>query len=143
MQSLSGCVGVRSARQPVRRQARRLGTRSVERLAFAAPKTALAQRTLAEVRARSSAVEVRDWTAADAVVAFGGDGFLLHVLHVLMRHCGQRSPPVFGVNCGSVGFLVRRLTHRSSVSLCVYVCARAPLRFLLRAALHWISPGTE
>ena len=39
---------------------------------------------------------------ADVVVALGGDGFMLEVLH---RHL-QRRTPIYGMNFGSVGFLM-------------------------------------
>ncbi len=39
---------------------------------------------------------------ADAVVALGGDGFMLEVLH---RHLERRTP-IYGMNFGSVGFLM-------------------------------------
>ena len=39
---------------------------------------------------------------ADVVVALGGDGFMLEVLH---RHLGARKP-IYGMNRGSVGFLM-------------------------------------
>jgi NAD+ kinase len=39
---------------------------------------------------------------ADAIVALGGDGFLLETLH----RCVERGRPIFGMNCGSVGFLL-------------------------------------
>ncbi|KEQ06781.1 MAG: NAD kinase [Alphaproteobacteria bacterium] len=39
---------------------------------------------------------------ADVVVALGGDGFMLHTLHGTM----SSGKPVYGMNCGSVGFLM-------------------------------------
>lgn len=39
---------------------------------------------------------------AELVVALGGDGLMLQTLHKLM----ERRVPVFGMNCGSVGFLM-------------------------------------
>jgi NAD+ kinase len=39
---------------------------------------------------------------AEAVVALGGDGLMLQTLHRMM----ERRVPVFGMNCGSVGFLM-------------------------------------
>jgi len=41
---------------------------------------------------------------ADIVVALGGDGFMLETLHRFM----QRGVPIFGMNCGTVGFLMNR-----------------------------------
>ncbi len=39
---------------------------------------------------------------ADAIVALGGDGFMLQTLHRFMDH----GKPIFGLNLGSVGFLM-------------------------------------
>ncbi len=41
-------------------------------------------------------------TDADIIVALGGDGFMLQTLHKIYR----RNLPIFGMNCGSVGFLM-------------------------------------
>lgn len=41
---------------------------------------------------------------ADVIVALGGDGFVLETMH---RHIGRRVP-VYGMNRGSVGFLMNR-----------------------------------
>ncbi len=41
---------------------------------------------------------------ADVIVALGGDGFMLQTLHALMAD--GRIPPVFGMNLGTVGFLM-------------------------------------
>ncbi len=49
--------------------------------------------------ARHGAVAPAD---ADVVVALGGDGFMLHMLHDVMG----RGTPIFGMNRGSVGFLM-------------------------------------
>ena len=48
-----------------------------------------------------------DWVPiaeADVIVALGGDGFLLQTLHALLG--AGRMPPVFGMNLGTVGFLM-------------------------------------
>lgn len=39
---------------------------------------------------------------ADIIIAIGGDGFMLQILH--SHH--HLSKPVYGINCGSVGFLM-------------------------------------
>ncbi|MDB5702102.1 MAG: ppnK [Sphingomonadales bacterium] len=49
----------------------------------------------------------RDWVdlkEADMVVALGGDGFLLQTLHAMLEK--RRILPVFGMNLGTVGFLM-------------------------------------
>lgn len=38
----------------------------------------------------------------DLVIAIGGDGLMLHLLH----HYYQKNVPIYGVNCGTVGFLM-------------------------------------
>jgi NAD+ kinase len=48
-----------------------------------------------------------DWVEpeqADAIVALGGDGFLLHVAH----QYGKLNKPVYGMNSGTVGFLLNQ-----------------------------------
>ena len=47
---------------------------------------------------------------ADCIVALGGDGHMLHVLHETLQH----NLPVFGMNCGRLGFL---LNHFASDEL--------------------------
>jgi len=61
--------------------------------------------------AQAAARELRDaydWvdvTRADLIVALGGDGFMLQTLHAMLE---RRQPivPVFGMNLGTVGFLM-------------------------------------
>src|SRR5688500_13102261 len=48
-----------------------------------------------------------DWSPvaeAEVVVALGGDGFMLQTLHGVMER--RRHLPVFGMNLGTVGFLM-------------------------------------
>jgi NAD+ kinase len=51
--------------------------------------------------------ERRDWVdldQAEMIVALGGDGFMLQVLHQMLER--RRILPVFGMNLGTVGFLM-------------------------------------
>lgn len=51
--------------------------------------------------------ERRDWVdldQAEMVVALGGDGFMLQTLHAMLEK--RRILPVFGMNLGTVGFLM-------------------------------------
>ena len=63
-------------------------------------------------RARAAADELRDaadWVPqaeADVVVALGGDGFLLQVLHGMLDEGAVK--PVYGINRGTIGFLMNR-----------------------------------
>lgn len=47
---------------------------------------------------------------ADALVVMGGDGYLLHVLHLMLDHSWFK--PVYGINLGTVGFLMNRPSRR-------------------------------
>ena len=76
-------------------------TSPVERITFAAAPTRLAQECLARLAIRYGN-HVDD--AADVVVALGGDGLMLETLHRMMGRGDTR--PVYGMNCGSVGFLM-------------------------------------
>jgi NAD+ kinase len=71
------------------------------RLALVVSEAAAAETAAAELRARHHFVAV---DAADVVIALGGDGFLLQTLHQGMS--ASAAKPVFGMNCGTVGFLM-------------------------------------
>ncbi|WP_375291229.1 NAD kinase [Qipengyuania sp.] len=63
-------------------------------------------------KARAAAEQFRsltDWVEpeeAEALVVLGGDGFLLQTLHAMLD--SRRIVPVYGVNLGTVGFLMNR-----------------------------------
>ncbi|MDP3080641.1 MAG: NAD kinase, partial [Brevundimonas sp.] len=69
------------------------------RIAFAASDRPEAQSARERLIARYGSVDPAD---AQVIVALGGDGFMLETLHTVMD---QRTP-VFGMNRGSVGFLM-------------------------------------
>ena len=69
------------------------------RIAFLASRADGAQRALEALAARHGQHEPE---AADVLVALGGDGFMLQVLH---RH-GALGKPVYGMKLGAVGFLM-------------------------------------
>jgi NAD+ kinase len=72
-----------------------------KRLALAVSPTPAAREAAAELKRRYEWVSPKE---ADIMVALGGDGFLLQTLHAMMdRH---RPLPVFGMNLGTVGFLM-------------------------------------
>ena len=71
------------------------------RLAFAASSGSEAQEAVAELRQRYPEVPLEQ---ADVLVALGGDGFMLRTLHGL----GGDKLPVYGMKCGTVGFLMNR-----------------------------------
>ncbi len=67
--------------------------------AFTAADTDEAGAALARLRKRYSTVAPEQ---ADAIVALGGDGFMLETLHRFLT----RGVPIYGMNCGTVGFLM-------------------------------------
>ncbi len=83
---------------------------TMTRLALVASPTDRAQEAEAELRNSHEWVDIDQ---ADVVVALGGDGFMLQILHAMLD--SERIRPVYGVNLGTVGFLMNR--HKSSRSL--------------------------
>ncbi|ABI61227.2 ATP-NAD kinase [Granulibacter bethesdensis] len=69
------------------------------RIAFLAAPTLLAEEFRARLVAQYGDCPLED---AVCVVALGGDGFMLETLH----HVMGKDLPVYGMNCGSVGFLM-------------------------------------
>ncbi len=69
------------------------------RLHFVASETPEAQKALARLRQLYGDIAPEN---ADIIVALGGDGFMLQTLHGFLG----RSKPIFGMNLGSVGFLM-------------------------------------
>ncbi len=73
-------------------------------IAFAASDTEEAQDALARLKARYNHVPPHE---ADVIVALGGDGLMLECLHRYM----DRALPVYGMNRGTVGFLMNEYTE--------------------------------
>lgn len=76
-----------------------LGGERLTRIAFVASPSIQAQARQDRLVARYGNVPVAE---AQVVVALGGDGFMLETLHSVLG----RAIPVYGMNCGSVGFLM-------------------------------------
>ncbi|WP_156167455.1 NAD kinase [Aurantiacibacter marinus] len=74
-----------------------------QRLALLHSDTEKSAKAAQELAERADFVSLDD---ADAVVALGGDGFMLDTLHDMLD--SHRSLPVFGLNLGTVGFLMNR-----------------------------------
>ena len=72
---------------------------SFDKIAFVASETKEAKAALATLVKRYGNAAAGD---ADAIVALGGDGLMLQTMH---RHLNSRIP-IYGMNCGSVGFLL-------------------------------------
>ncbi len=73
----------------------------VTEIAFMASSSPLAQEARSRLALRYGGVPV---DRAAVIVCLGGDGFLLETLHQLL--ISGRTTPVYGMNCGSVGFLM-------------------------------------
>ena len=73
------------------------------RIACLADGSPKAQAAFAELSALYTFIDISGKrTKPDMIIALGGDGFMLQVLHKYMH----RNIPVYGMNCGSVGFLL-------------------------------------
>lgn len=92
-----------------------------QRMALVASPTEASQDAATELR------KLYEWhpiERADVIVALGGDGFMLRTLHAMLdRH---RVLPVFGMNLGTVGFLMNnwqagllelRLQHAKAITV--------------------------
>ncbi len=66
---------------------------------FSASEAPVARDAFDHLRARYGQAELDQ---ASVIVALGGDGFMLHSLHSTQH----LSTPVYGMNCGTVGFLL-------------------------------------
>lgn len=73
------------------------------RIAFCCADTEEARRARTRLVHRYGNVPLEQ---ADVVVALGGDGFMLETLHRALRQDEKNPPPVYGMNRGSVGFLL-------------------------------------
>ncbi len=68
------------------------------KLTFLAAETSVAQDAQKEIAARYGSAPIEE---ADVIVSLGGDGFMLHTLHHVMKY----GKPVYGLNLGAHGFL--------------------------------------
>ncbi len=70
-----------------------------KKLSLVADSTEIAQQALTFLSTKYPLVPEEE---AEIIVALGGDGFMLETLHKHMK----TNTPVFGMNCGTVGFLM-------------------------------------
>ncbi|MFC3099620.1 NAD kinase [Altererythrobacter lauratis] len=97
------------------------GTIDTSRLALLASPTDRAR------EAASALADCMDWVPLDeasAVVVLGGDGYLLDVLHQMLDE--EKVRPVYGLNLGTVGFLMNR--HRGCEGLARRVAKAKPMQ---------------
>ena len=100
------------------------GQKRFEQVALVASDTPRSQEAFSMLWAQ------RDWAPleeADAVVVLGGDGFMLQTLHGMLD--SGRIVPAYGINRGTVGFLMNRYDKRMAV-----------LNRLAKAREHAIAP---
>lgn len=77
-----------------------------QRVALLASPTERAEAAAQALRGRTELVPIEQ---ADVVVVLGGDGFMLDAMHRMIDH--GRVVPVYGLNLGTVGFLMNRYTE--------------------------------
>jgi NAD+ kinase len=75
-----------------------------DKIAFRASRADVAQQALERLTARYGNADIG---AADVIVALGGDGFMLETLNATM----SRDTPVYGMNRGTIGFLMNEYTE--------------------------------
>lgn len=75
----------------------------IERIGCIADESDKAQEALAYLIRRYGVLDMAQTrTGVDVIVVLGGDGFMLQMLHRFM----ERKTPIYGMNCGTVGFLL-------------------------------------
>lgn len=74
-----------------------------KKIAFVASESSDAQEALRDLSTRYTHVPPED---ADIIVALGGDGFMLRILHDYK----EQHKPIYGMNRGSIGFLMNEYT---------------------------------
>ncbi|MGE4305795.1 MAG: NAD kinase [Novosphingobium sp.] len=91
-------------------------------------------------KAQAGAQSLRDshdWVSpqeADVLVVLGGDGFLLHVLHEMLDW--EFLKPVYGMNLGTVGFLMNGQQDHVPVAQRIAEAHRVPVRPLCMHATN-------
>lgn len=96
------------------------------KICFIAAPHAEAQTALAQLTTRYGQA---DAAAADAIVALGGDGFLLETIHQMLA----LGKPIFGMRRGSVGFLLNDY-HAETLPERLQAAQRVMLRPLMMTA---------
>ena len=107
---------------------------STPRIAFLASSARLAQESRARLAARYGDCPPAQ---ADFVVSLGGDGFMLETLHHLITH----PRPVYGMNCGSVGFLMNAYAEDDLPARLAH--AQAAILYPLRMHAVTMTGATE
>ena len=109
--------------QPVKAPGRWSPVAAPTRLAFVGARNHLSQQTLRRFVSRYGNLPIAE---ADVVICLGGDGFMLETLHAVLLS----GIPVYGINCGSVGFLMNPLVEDDLPNhlMCTQAAVLHPLR---------------
>ena len=94
----------------------------IKKLAFVANGRDDAEAACAQLEAKYSGVPVDE---ADIIVALGGDGLMLQTLH----KCLHTGTPIFGMNYGSIGFLMNPFEK----TICMRALPAPNFRFCTRS----------
>jgi NAD+ kinase len=105
------------------------------RLSFLASRAPVAQQALADLTAQYGQIDAQ---SADLIVALGGDGFMLDVLHDQSLH----GLPVYGLNCGTIGFMMNEFSHDGLLDRIALAMARPQIIHPLKA-ISTTSDGEE
>ena len=84
--------------------------RTFERIALLASESERAQEARENLARQGDFVPLEE---ADVAVVLGGDGFMLQTLHAMLD--AQRIVPAYGMNLGTVGFLMNRYDKRAVI----------------------------
>ena len=104
-----------------------LKTRDFTKIIIVASETDEAKAAADRLSERFGNADPKD---ADAIVALGGDGHMLQTLHRFMN----REIPIYGMNCGSVGFLMNEYSEEALPDLLAKaeISVIHPLRMVAR-----------
>ena len=84
--------------------------RKFERIALLASESPRAQEAMEHLSRQGDFVPLEE---ADVAVVLGGDGFMLQTLHAMLD--ARRIVPAYGMNLGTVGFLMNRYDKRAVI----------------------------
>ncbi len=85
----------------------------------------------------SRKIDFVDANEADVILALGGDGLMLHALHKFL----DLDTPIYGLNCGTVGFLMNQQSEEDLVER--VRAAEASSLFPLRTEVTTVSGETH
>jgi NAD+ kinase len=109
--------------------------RSFDRIALLASDSPRAQEACDHLSRQADFVPLED---ADVAVVLGGDGFMLQTLHAMLD--AGRIIPAYGMNLGTVGFLMNRYDKRANIRNRL---ARTKAKSIAPLRMHATTQGGE